>query len=153
MDFIEGLSRSEGYTMIMVVVDRPSKYSHFIGLKHPFMAKEIASTFIRKIVRLHGFPRPIGLTGTRFSLAISGQSYFDYKVPNSIVALPFTRKRPDKWNASANVWKHTSVVSMERNCDNGITTFLGENCGITLLSNHPLMLHRFMQCMVVLHHQ
>ena len=38
MDFIEGLPRLEGKDCIKVVVDRFSKFSHFMGLSHPFMA-------------------------------------------------------------------------------------------------------------------
>ena len=36
MDFIEGLPSSNGYTAIMVVVNRLTKYAHFVALKHPF---------------------------------------------------------------------------------------------------------------------
>ena len=48
MNFIEGLPKVEGCSTILVVVDRLSKYAHFVCLKHPYLAE--------KIVRLHGLP-------------------------------------------------------------------------------------------------
>ncbi|PNX97977.1 hypothetical protein L195_g021217, partial [Trifolium pratense] len=59
MDFITGLPKSKGYEAILVVVDRLSKYSHFIPLKHPYTAKVIAEVFVREVVRLHGIPLSI----------------------------------------------------------------------------------------------
>nr|XP_027071736.1 uncharacterized protein LOC113696531 [Coffea arabica] len=41
MDFIEGLSMFKGKNVIMVVVDRLTKYSHFLGLSHPICATAI----------------------------------------------------------------------------------------------------------------
>ncbi|KAJ0900594.1 putative nucleotidyltransferase, Ribonuclease H [Helianthus annuus] len=59
MDFIVGLPVSNRVDTILVVVDRLSKYAHFLCLSHPFTAKGVASVFCKEIVRLHGFPRSI----------------------------------------------------------------------------------------------
>lgn len=56
MDFIQGLPKSKGVDTIFLVVDRLSKYAHFIGLQHPFTAFSVVEAFVREIVRLHGFP-------------------------------------------------------------------------------------------------
>lgn len=54
MDFIEGLPKSKGYDVIMVIVDRLTKYAHFVPLKHPFSAAQMARAFLEQVVRLHG---------------------------------------------------------------------------------------------------
>ena len=59
MDFIEALPKSEGYTVILVVVDRLTKYAHFIPLKHPFSALVVAKAFLHTVVKLHGPPHTI----------------------------------------------------------------------------------------------
>jgi hypothetical protein len=59
MDFVEGLPKSDGYTVIMVVVDRLTKFAHFIPLKHPYTASSVAQLFLDHIVKLYGRPRSI----------------------------------------------------------------------------------------------
>lgn len=59
IDFVEGLPKSNGYSVILVVVDRLTKYAHFIPVKHPFTVAQITKLFFSQIVKLHGLPRSI----------------------------------------------------------------------------------------------
>jgi hypothetical protein len=59
MDFIEKLPSSQGYDTILVVVDKFSKYAHFMALKHPFSALSVAQLFINNVYKLHGMPTAI----------------------------------------------------------------------------------------------
>ena len=59
MDFITGLPKSKGKSVIMVVVDRLTKYAHFCILSHPFKESTVATTFMDTIQKLHGNPRVI----------------------------------------------------------------------------------------------
>ena len=59
MDFIEGLPRSEGKEVIFVVVDRFSKYAHFMALPHPYSAATVAKSFMDNVYKLHGMPATI----------------------------------------------------------------------------------------------
>ena len=59
MDFITGLPNSGGYTAILVVVDRLSKYAHFMPMKSDYTAKQVAELFFNTVVKLHGMPKSI----------------------------------------------------------------------------------------------
>nr|GEV51946.1 retrotransposable element Tf2 [Tanacetum cinerariifolium] len=59
MDFVKGLSNSGGKTIIMVVVDKLSKYSHFMALSHPFTAIQVAQLFLDNVYKLHDLPKII----------------------------------------------------------------------------------------------
>lgn len=59
MDFIEALPKSKGHTVILVVVDKFTKFAHFIPVRHPYTAMTIAQLFLDNIVKLHGLPTTI----------------------------------------------------------------------------------------------
>jgi hypothetical protein len=44
MDFIEGLPVSHKFSVILVIVDRLTKYGCFLPLAHPYMAATAAQT-------------------------------------------------------------------------------------------------------------
>ena len=59
MNFLDGLPTSKGMNVIWVVVDRLSKYAHFIAFAHPYTAASIAQLFLDHIYKLHGLPNNI----------------------------------------------------------------------------------------------
>ena len=54
MDFIEGLPKSQFKSIILVVVDRLTKYVHFIALSHPYTASKVAFVYMQFVFKLHG---------------------------------------------------------------------------------------------------
>ncbi|KAI4338096.1 hypothetical protein L6164_016448 [Bauhinia variegata] len=66
MNSVLCLSRSIKFTIRgcqdqedLVIVDRLTKYGHFIILRHPFIVQTVAALFAKEIVRLHEIPSSI----------------------------------------------------------------------------------------------
>ena len=59
MDFITVLPKSKGNNVIMVVVDRLTKYEHFCALYHRFKESTVATAFMETIKKIHGNPKII----------------------------------------------------------------------------------------------
>ena len=59
MDFITGLPKSEGKSVIIVVVDRLTKHAHFCALSNPLKANTVSIAFMETIQKLHGNPKII----------------------------------------------------------------------------------------------
>lgn len=120
MDFITGLPPSRGYTVIMVVVDRLSKYAHFAPLPTKFDVIRVTHLFINNVVQHHGFPKTLvsdrdpvfsnatweemhRLSGTKlhFSTAYHPQSDCQTEVRNRGLEQylhAFTTDKPSKWS-------------------------------------------------------
>lgn len=48
---------SHRFNAILVVIDKFTKYGHFIPLAHPFTAIQIAQLYMDDVYRLHGLPQ------------------------------------------------------------------------------------------------
>lgn len=59
LDFIEGLPTSNRYNAILVVIDKYTKYAHFIPLAHPFTALQVAQAYMDHVYKLHGLPKAL----------------------------------------------------------------------------------------------
>jgi hypothetical protein len=59
MDFVEGLPLSSNANTILVMVDKYSKFAHFMPLRHLFLAASVAKVFMDNIYKLHDLPKSI----------------------------------------------------------------------------------------------
>jgi hypothetical protein len=59
MDFNTSLPKSGNKSVIMVVVDHLSKYTHFCALQHPFTTSTMAQSFMDQVFKIHGMPHSI----------------------------------------------------------------------------------------------
>ena len=57
MDFLIVLPKSERMSVIMLVVDRVTKYAHFCALSFPYKVSTISTAFMETIQKLHGTQR------------------------------------------------------------------------------------------------
>lgn len=151
MDFIDGLPRSNSYNCILVVVDRFSKYAHFLPLSHPFTALQMATLFMNNIFKLHGLPKAIvsdrdkvftsnlwrelfKLMGTQLHMSSAYHPQSDGQTETVNQCLEtylrcFVHSCPAKWSAwlaLAEFWYNTSYHSS-----------LGNTPFFILYGNHP----------------
>lgn len=71
LDFVTGLPVSEGKTVVLTVVDRFSKFAHFLPLPKLPSSKETADLLVREVFRRHGLPTDIvSDRGPQFTSAV-----------------------------------------------------------------------------------
>lgn len=59
MDFITYLPKYQGFTVILVVLDKLSKHYHYGALESNYNAVKVAQLSMEMVVKLNGFPRSI----------------------------------------------------------------------------------------------
>jgi hypothetical protein len=59
MGFVEGFPKSGRFDGVFVVVDKFSRYAHFIAISHPYSAPTIARLFLDHVFKLHSMPPSI----------------------------------------------------------------------------------------------
>ena len=65
-----------GKEVILMVVDRFSKYGHFVALSHPYTVEVVAQAYLDNIYKLHGLPRSIVSDKDTIFLSSFWQSLF-----------------------------------------------------------------------------
>lgn len=106
MDFIEGLPKYQGKDVIMVVVDRFTKYSHFIPLSHPYNVLSVVGDFIDQIVRLHGPAKLIISDRDRIFTGHLWKGIFSALNWNYDTLLLITLTLMVKLRGPVSVWRH-----------------------------------------------
>jgi hypothetical protein len=101
MDFIEGLPKSQGKEVILVIVDRLTKSAHFITLAHPYTAQSVAQAFVDNVIKLHGPPISIVTDRDRIFTSDLWQQVFkslDIKLKLSTAYHPQTDGQSERVN-------------------------------------------------------
>lgn len=72
---MEGLPKSKGMDVILVVVDRLTKSAHFLPLPHPYTVQDVVEIFMNNIHKLHGMPISLITDGTKSLPATASPKY------------------------------------------------------------------------------
>ena len=120
MDFIEGLLKSRGRDIIMVVVDRLSKYAHFLSLTHPFSAPQVVQVFLSKIIKLYDIPRSIVSDRDKVSLSRFWSKLFKLMGSDLRHSSAYHRLTDGQTEVLIEVLKHIFVVFQRINLPSGL---------------------------------
>uniref|UniRef100_A0A8R7PHM6 Integrase catalytic domain-containing protein n=1 Tax=Triticum urartu TaxID=4572 RepID=A0A8R7PHM6_TRIUA len=136
MDFIDGLPSSGKFNCILVVVNKFTRYGHFLALSHPFTAAKVAHSYLENIYKLHGLPEAIvsdrdpvftssfwrelfKTIGTELNMSTPYHPQTDGQIERvnqclEIYLRCFTHANPNKWHrylALAEFWYNSSFHS------------------------------------------
>lgn len=134
LDFITGLPPSNGFTAILVIVDRFSKGAHFGALPTTFTAYKVAILFLDLVCKHHGMPRTLvsdrdpifisrfwqdlfTLCGTKLRMSTTYHPETDgqTEVLNRVLEhylRSFTHSKPSQWSSYLSLaeWSYNTSV-------------------------------------------
>lgn len=135
MDFI-GLPKFGGWDTIWVVVNRLSKYAHFIPLRHPFTATTVADKFMWEIIRLHKLPLSIISDRDMIFFSQFRQELFrlnEVDLNTTRRTIPKLTDNRRRWTV---VWRLILGVFVQKNRRVGQDGWHGQSSGIIHRSIH-----------------
>jgi transposase InsO family protein len=118
LDFIEGLPKSHGFDSILVVIDKFTKYGHFLPLVHPFTALSVAQAYFQNVYKLHGLPEAIISDRDRVFTSKLWQELFklfDTKLLMSSAYHPQTDGQTERLNQCLEAFFRCAVHSCPKN--------------------------------------
>ncbi len=138
MDFIEQLPDSNGFTAILVVINRASKQAIFIPTHDTINSEELTQLFVIHVFSKHGIPNHI--TSDRSSEFVSQFMHALLKpLTWNFTLLPDIIRRPtDKQNLQIKPWNSTSTSIVLINRTTGIYYYLLLNLHTTMRQTPPL---------------
>ncbi|GJU12888.1 retrotransposon protein, putative, ty1-copia subclass [Tanacetum coccineum] len=102
---VGGHSGVKGYTVVFVVVDRLTKYAHFMLLSHPFTAAQVAQEFLDTVYKWHSLPSTIVSYRDKIFLSNCWKEVF------KLFQVKLLMKRPKewkKWLSLAELWYNSN---------------------------------------------
>jgi len=112
----------------MVIVDRLSKSTHFLTLRHPFTTKNVAEKFMKAFSM--ECSSPLLVIGAQFSSVTSGKNSSGCRVPNFNSVMHTTNIRMARYKLSIDASSNIYGVSFISGQKNGVTTYLEWSIGI-----------------------
>lgn len=110
VDFVTGLPRSSGHSVVLTIVDRFSKAAHFVPLPKLPSALETARLLGVHVFGCMGFPRTLCLTGDLSLCHVCGRGFVLHWGWGGASPRAITHSLIDKLKGRTNNWNPRSVV-------------------------------------------